>query len=222
MNRRARQNLLAWGRENVRTFPWRDCRDVYKVAVSELMLVRTKPEQVARLWDDFFRRFPTIESLATASEKDIAQALSSLGLQWRARKVAHFAREGLKRFTEGLPSDPSSLRQVPGMGEYVPEATALIVKGHGALPVDTGIARFLNRFCGLNATGELRRKKGVLTAARNLDTPNRELLFTLVDFCAAICTATKPKCGTCPLSRDCAYGRARWKQVSDVTPDDLG
>ena len=209
MNDRALNEMWEWGHKNVRAFPWRESRDPYKVAVTELMLVRTKPNQVHRLWEDFFSRFPTLESLAETSEQDISAALSSLGLEWRAQKVAHFARAAWKRFGKSLPGDPDSLRQVPGMGEYIPEATAIIVRGQGTLPVDTGIARFLNRFYGLNASGELRRNKKVLNAASNLGSCSRELLFTLIDFCVAVCTASNPRCRTCPLNKDCVYGRER-------------
>jgi len=209
MDGRALKKLRAWGDKNVRGFPWRESRDTYRVAVTELMLVRTKPNQVHKLWDDFFSRFPTLESLAEASEQDISAALSSLGLEWRAQKVAHFARAAWNRFGRGLSAEPDSLRQVPGMGEYVPEATAIIVQGRGALPVDTGIARFLNRFYGLNAIGELRRKKEILSAARNLGSCSRQLFFTLVDFCVAVCIANNPRCDICPLSKDCAYGKAQ-------------
>ena len=41
-----RDNVLQWGKTNMRDFPWRKTKDPYKILISELMLHRTRAEQV--------------------------------------------------------------------------------------------------------------------------------------------------------------------------------
>src|SRR5947209_20128565 len=78
-----RSSLLAWGRRNRRSFPWRETVDAYAVLVSELMLRRTRSDQVAPVFVRFMDRFPGPAQLAAANETDVQEMLRPLGLKWR-------------------------------------------------------------------------------------------------------------------------------------------
>ncbi len=66
--------LLKWYEKNGRCFPWREKRDPYQILIAEIMLQRTRADQVAPISLDFVREFPTIDNLKTESLKTIRYA----------------------------------------------------------------------------------------------------------------------------------------------------
>ena len=55
--RKIHSAILAWGSKNIRKFPWRNTDDPYRVIVAEIMLHRTKAEQVERIYEDFLKKY---------------------------------------------------------------------------------------------------------------------------------------------------------------------
>jgi A/G-specific adenine glycosylase len=196
------QRLLRWHREHVRVFPWRSSREPYRLAVTELMLVRTQAAQVARLWNDFFERFPTVAMLANAGPVIVADALRPLGLTWRASRIHSFAVQA-----STAPNWIEHPEQMPGGGPYVVAALRMGVRGRGSLPVDITIARVLARYYGLDPQGEARRDRRVLDRAASLGTRSRRFFHALLDLAALVCVAANPRCSLCPLSEGCVTGR---------------
>ena len=66
--RRFRNKLLAWYEAHRRDLPWRLNRDPYRVWLSEIMLQQTRVAAVIEHYQEFLRRFPTVEKLAAARE----------------------------------------------------------------------------------------------------------------------------------------------------------
>src|SRR5208283_4961853 len=88
-----RHRLMRWYRNNARALPWRDTSDPYGIWVSEIMLQQTRVAAVTEYYKEFMGRFPTLVSLALASEADVLAAWSGLGYYRRARmlhKAAQF------------------------------------------------------------------------------------------------------------------------------------
>lgn len=187
-----------------RDFPWRATRDPYRIAVTELMLVRTRAEQVGRLWEAFFSRYPDLDTLAAAPDADVAQALAPLGLIWRARLVLRFARAA-----HSLPNWFLRIDELPGGGPYVASAAAIAVSGKGSLPVDVTIARVLARLHGIPEHRELRRARPVLCAAGTLGLITRRQFHAFLDLAALVCTPRSPRCESCPLAYSCHYALRR-------------
>ena len=190
--------LMTWARRHARSFPWRRERDPFRLVVTELMLIRTRAEQVARVWDAFFEVFPTLDSLIEADERDVAAALKPLGLEWRARRVLEFARAAAT-----TPNWQESLRSLPGAGPYVSAAAAIAFNGRGELPVDVTIARVVARFFGIQASGEARRDVRVLEVTRLMGQVSRTRFHAWLDLAAAVCKPKAPACGICPLRSGC-------------------
>jgi A/G-specific adenine glycosylase len=208
VTRRIPENkLLGWWQEHKRSFPWRETRDPYHLAITELMLVRTKADQVARVWHQFFERFPDVSSLAHATHEELFEILGSLGLAWRVKLVGEFAQRVVARYGAHVPAGKEELRGVLPVGEYAAAAVALQVRGQGTLPVDTAIARFVDRFFGLREKGELRRNAKVLETVRTLGQCSRESFFALLDLTWLVCLPREPLCQQCPLQHRCCYGR---------------
>lgn len=193
--------LLRWHRQHRRSYPWRSETDPYRLIVTELMLVRTRADQVAALWPGVFVRYPTIESLAEASPGEVLSVLRPLGLNWRSRKVIAFARAAVvdDRW-------PEHLDKMPGGGSYVAASVRLALRGRGPLPVDVTIARVVARYWGLDGPGERRRDPRVLAAVASMGSRSRSYFHAWLDLAGLICLPSDPRCEICPL-RSCLARR---------------
>ena len=84
--------LMNWYRKNKRDLPWRGVQDPYAVWVSEVMLQQTRADTVVPYYTRWMRRFPSVPSLAKASEADVLQLWEGLGYYRRALALRQGAR----------------------------------------------------------------------------------------------------------------------------------
>ncbi|MGC8647164.1 MAG: A/G-specific adenine glycosylase, partial [Thermoplasmata archaeon] len=63
--------LLKWWYINGRHFPWRKTREPYRILVSEILLHRTRAENILPVYERFLNEFPDIETLSKAELKDV-------------------------------------------------------------------------------------------------------------------------------------------------------
>lgn len=175
--------------------------------IAEFMLQRTKAEQVLPVYLDFINKYTDVESLALAELEQIKDVTKHLGLHRRANQFLESAKFIVEAFHGKFPDNEELLRKVPGVGEYVSRAILSVCFNKSSNPVDSNIARFINRFYFLNLTGEIRRKKVILEKATALFHCNEpgKFLFAIVDFTTFICKPIKPLCHNCQLNSDCGY-----------------
>ena len=81
------KRITKYGLKRVNAYPWRRESDPYKTFIAEMLLQRTKVRQVLPVYEEFIKRFPTINSLASAKIEDIASIISPLGLAYRAERL---------------------------------------------------------------------------------------------------------------------------------------
>jgi len=205
-----RRKILLWHTGNKRDFPWRHTKDPYKIIIAEFMLHRTKAEQVVPVYLDFIEKYPDVFALTNANFEDVKKVTKHLGLHWRAKHFLESANFVVEKYNGKFPADYQKLREVPGAGEYIAGAILTVCFNKSAPAVDSNIARFINRYYGLNLSGEIRRKKEIINIAGELFKYKHpgEFLFALVDFVALICKPRKPFCEKCPLINECKYDRA--------------
>jgi len=136
-------NLISWWRSTDRKskYPWRIDRDPYRSIVTEGLLTRTKREIVARIYQEFFSKFPDAKSLSRARDDEILKIISCLGLRKRVRILKMLA----EKLTSKLPEKPEDLEDLPGIGRYAIDLLSLKLFGKGKLPADRNIARVVWR-----------------------------------------------------------------------------
>ena len=74
-----RRKLYRWFRSQGRDLPWRRTRDPYAIMVSEFMLQQTTVTAVIPYFERWLARFPTLESLAQASDEEVLRLWQGLG-----------------------------------------------------------------------------------------------------------------------------------------------
>src|ERR1041385_1161970 len=114
--------LLAWYSQSHRDLPWRRSTDPYHIWISEIMLQQTRAQAVIPYYERFLTRFPSLESLAAASESEVLRVWSGLGYYSRARNLRRAAQQAVA--AGGFPRNYPSIRALPGIGDYTAAAVA--------------------------------------------------------------------------------------------------
>lgn len=201
------KQLLNWQKKNFRDFPWRHTKNPYQIMIVEFMLHRTRAEQVVPVYNYFIRKYPDVQTLAKAKEKEIKKVTEHLGLHWRSAYFIKAAKYIIEHYRGKFPQEREALLKIPGIGDYVAGAILTVCFNRPEYVIDANIARFINRYYGLHLKGEIRRKRQIIEKARELfnypDT--RNLLFALLDFTALVCKPLNPEHASCILKSSCRY-----------------
>jgi len=197
--------VLTWFINNRREFPWRNFSNPYLIMIAEFMLHRTRAEQVVPIYESFIKKYPDVKSLANAKDEEIKKVTEHLGLHWRSAHFIKAAQFVMDNYNGEFPDNRSDLLKIPGIGDYVAGAILTVCYNRPEYVLDSNIARFINRYYGLNLEGEIRRKKKIVELAKNvfdIDEPGT-FLFAILDFTFRICKPRNPRCEECPLYETC-------------------
>jgi len=202
-----RSKIVRWFDKNKRNYPWRETHEPFKVLIAEMMLRRTKADQVKQVYDRLFAEYPSIEAMAKAGDEELERILYPLGLKWRTPAFGLVAREVQAKYQCRIPEVREELTTLPGVGEYVAGAVLSIAYGKKEWIVDSNIVRLFKRYFGIKTSKEGRRDKDVVEIAKMHASGKdpRKANLALLDFAALICLPRNPKCTLCPLSSTCHY-----------------
>ncbi len=202
--------LLRWYDENARKLPWRGKRRPYEVWVSEVMLQQTRVESVVPYYHRWMKRFPTIKSLARATEQDVLRNWEGLGYYARARNLRQAAKVVLRSHGGRLPSRRQDLLALPGIGEYTAAAIASIAFGRREPVLDGNVRRVLARVFQVGVRTDSAQGTAVLHTLATAELPPRragDFNQALMDLGAMVCVPVRPRCGLCPLAAGCKANR---------------
>jgi A/G-specific adenine glycosylase len=203
-----RRRLLAWGRENRRSFPWRETDDPWRVLVAEVLLQRSRGKTVAKVYEELFHRWPDAGSLSRARESSIATVIRPLGLIRRAGTLRSMAREVVRH--GHVPGSLDGLVALPGVGRYAANATLVVAFGQRAPVVDGVTARVYRRYLGLESDMPASNDQDLWAAAEEATptTAVREWNWAVLDLAAEVCLPARPRCPACPLVERCRFSIA--------------
>ena len=217
------QFLIEWFEENGRDLPWRRTRDPYHILVSEIMLQQTNVDIVIPIYEEFLKRFPTIEVLAQSSLDQVKSVTDKLGYTRRGKFLFEIANEILSNRNGEIPSSLDELLSLKGIGRYTAGAIlsfAFEKNDKSAAIVDVNVERVFSRIFGF------------WQGKRNSKFDNRMWLYAeefleggnvwsknqaIMDLGAILCVSSKPRCYICPMNVLCTYYQ---KVVPKITPLD--
>lgn len=207
---RLREAITGWFRSNQRSLPWRNGYDPYRVWAAEIMLQQTQMDTVLPYYERWLNRFPTLDSLACASQEDVLRQWEGLGYYSRARNFHRAAAEVVAEYGGCVPRDPEVLVRLPGVGRYTAGAIASIAFEMPVPAVDGNVARVLSRVLAIEAPWHSPAAERTLwQVAGVLASPggSREINQGLMELGALVCRGRSPRCSSCPLSRLCKAHR---------------
>jgi A/G-specific adenine glycosylase len=192
------------------------------VLVSEIMLQQTPVARVLPAYEAWLARWPTPRALAAASPGDAVRQWGRLGYPRRALRLHAAARVISERHGGEVPDSIEALRALPGVGSYTAAAVASFAFGQRHPVLDTNVRRVLARMAAGQQWPARSTTAAEIALARSL-LPARPRVaarwsVAVMELGALVCTATRPRCGTCPVAAACAWRLAG----SPVSPSRRG
>ena len=118
--------LNNWYAKNKRSLPWRETHLPYHIWISEIILQQTQVVQGLDYYLRFITRFPSIKSLAEASEDNVLKQWQGLGYYSRARNLHKTAQIITTQYNGIFPSTYDEIVTLKGIGPYTAAAIASI------------------------------------------------------------------------------------------------
>ena len=205
------RRIVDWQRTHGRhDLPWQRTRDAYRIWVAEIMLQQTQVATVIPYYDRFLAAFPDVNALARADEDAVLAQWSGLGYYRRARHMHAAAHAVVDRHRGTFPRDSAMLAALPGIGPSTAAAIAAFASGERGAILDGNVKRVLARHRGIDGDPASPAVESALWALARRLVPREAIeAYTqgMMDLGATLCTRTKPRCGDCPVARDCVARR---------------
>ncbi|MEM3907640.1 MAG: A/G-specific adenine glycosylase [Nitrososphaerota archaeon] len=191
--------------------PWRRTRDSWAMLVAAFLLRKTTVKQVAEVYEEFLRRYPSPRAVLHADADEIKTLIKPLGIEnQRSQDLIELARRLVEKFEGAVPCSREELEELPGVGDYIASEVLLASCGRPEPLLDRNIIRVLERFFGLKSAKKRPHTDPALWSFARTLTPQdaeraRSFSYGVLDFARKVCTARKPYCDVCPLSDHCTY-----------------
>ncbi|MES2580292.1 MAG: A/G-specific adenine glycosylase [Pseudomonadota bacterium] len=206
------QRIINWQKQHGRhDLPWQNTVDPYAIWVSEIMLQQTQVAAVIGYYAKFMQRFPSIKTLAAATQEEVLQYWSGLGYYSRARNLHAAAQTIIDDFDGNFPRQFDDIQSLAGIGRSTAAAISTFAL-HLPQPILDGnvkrvFARHFN-IAGYTGAPKVAQQLWQIAERENPNDANKNLeaiAYTqgLMDLGATLCTRTKPKCESCPVNHSC-------------------
>lgn len=141
-----RKTVWAHYRANGRhDLPWRATHDAYRIMVSEIMLQQTQVSRVMEKYRSFLKKFPTVDSLASAPLRDVLTEWSGLGYNRRGKYLHEAAKVIVSEFGGSIKK--ATAEKLPGIGPYTRAAIRVFAYSEPHTMLETNIrAAYIHHF----------------------------------------------------------------------------
>lgn len=198
--------LKKWYITHQRELPWRGISNPYFIWLSEIILQQTRIGQGISYYYRFIDRFPTVQTLALASEDEVLSLWQGLGYYSRARNLHATAKIIQKEYQGTFPSSYAEVRKLKGIGDYTAAAIMSFAFNQPYATVDGNVYRVLSRRFGIDKFIDTADGKAYFTTlADSLIDKEDPVWFNhaMMDFGALQCVPRNPDCNNCPFMADC-------------------
>jgi endonuclease-3 len=203
--RKARlQNIIT---ELDKLFPDATCalhhEDAWQLLVATILSAQCTDERVNKVTPGLFRKFPTVEDLASVRQEELAQEIRTCGFfNNKARSIIGAAKKVQGEFGGEVPKTLDELLSVPGAARKT--ANVVLGTAYGVasgVVVDTHVQRITNRLDLTRNSDPVKIEQDLMKIVPQ----DRWILFShqVIHFGRQICIARKPRCGSCPLDSLC-------------------
>ena len=174
----------------------------YELLVSVMLSAQCTDKRVNMVTPALFAAFPDPAALAGASFEEVFPLVKSVS--YPNSKAAHLiaaAKKIVADFGGEVPRSIEDLMTLPGVGRKTANVVTSIVWGEPVIAVDTHVFRVSHRL-GLSSGKTPLAVEKDLERHIPLELRSKAHHWLLLHG-RYICTASRPKCGSCPLSSWC-------------------
>ena len=149
-----------------------------------------------------FERYPEPADLAAASVEEVLQMIKSISFpNNKAKHLIGMASMLVSDFGSIVPSEPSELEKLPGVGRKTANVIASVIYDKPVIAVDTHVFR-VSRRLGLSDGSTVEAVEKDLTAGFAPELRGKAHHWLILHG-RYVCTARKPKCHECGLQDLC-------------------
>ena len=179
-----------------------DIETPFRLCIRAIMSAQCTDKKVNIVSKELFKKYPTPNSMDTASEQDIAQIIKPCGMH--AKKsyyIKSFSILFENEWAKEVPRDVDILMKCPGIGRKIANLMVGEIYGIPAIVVDTHCKRVAGRM-GLSSSKNPAGIEKDLCVKLNkkewIGFGHRAVLLG-----RSYCKAIKPQCETCPATKIC-------------------
>lgn len=174
-----------------------------ELLIATILSAQCTDERVNVVTKTLFKKYKTTEDYANADLKELEQEIKSTGFYHnKAKNVKKCCQMLVERFSSQVPDTMEKLLELPGVARKT--ANVVLSNAYGVIEgiaVDTHVRRLARR---LGLTEKKDPSKIELDLMRLVPrTKWMKLTDVLIFHGRRICTAKKPKCESCVLSKLC-------------------
>jgi endonuclease III len=192
-------------------------QDPFQLLVCVILSAQCTDKRVNLVTPELFKKFPTPNSLVSASFDDVFPFIRSISYpNNKTRHIIGTARMLVEKFNSKVPSSVDDLLKLPGVGRKTAHVIASVIYNQPVMAVDTHVFRVSKRLGLASPTAHT-----PLSVERELTTYiPRELIqkahHWLILHGRYICTARNPGCESCYLKNLCRYYESNVKKGKNV------
>ncbi|HEX4750217.1 MAG TPA: endonuclease III [Bryobacteraceae bacterium] len=188
-------------------FPKATCalhhKNAWQLLVATILSAQCTDERVNKVSPGLFKKYPTPQDFANASQEELANDIRSTGFfNNKARSLIGAAKKLISDYKGQVPRTMDELLGVPGAARK----TANVVLGTAfgiasGVVVDTHVSRISQRLDLTKNTDPVKIEQDLMKIVPQ----DRWVLFShqVIHFGRQICIARKPRCASCPLDPLC-------------------
>jgi endonuclease-3 len=179
--------------------------DPFGLIVSVILSAQCTDKRVNMITPALLEKYPDAKSMAKAEPSDIFEFIKSCSYpNNKAKHLSAMARMLIDEFGGIVPSEPSELQRLPGVGRKTANVVASVVYNKPVMAVDTHVFRVAVRI------GLIRNAKTPLSAELQLsENIPTEMIHKahhwLILHGRYVCKARNPLCSQCGLNEFCRY-----------------
>jgi len=188
-------------------FPKASCalthKNPWQLLAATILSAQCTDERVNKVTPELFKKYPTIEAMANASQDEVATEIRSTGFfNNKARSLIGAAKTILADYKGQVPRSMEELLKVPGAARKT--ANVVLGTAYGipvGVVVDTHVQRISQRLDLTKNNEPVKIEQDLMKMVPQ----DRWILFAhqIIHFGRQICIARKPRCASCPLDPIC-------------------
>jgi endonuclease III len=188
-------------------FPKASCalthKNPWQLLAATILSAQCTDERVNKVTPELFKKYPTIEAMANASQDEVATEIRSTGFfNNKARSLIGAAKTILADYKGQVPRSMEELLKVPGAARKT--ANVVLGTAYGipvGVVVDTHVQRISQRLDLTKNNEPVKIEQDLMKIVPQ----DRWILFAhqIIHFGRQICVAHKPRCASCPLDPVC-------------------
>jgi len=177
----------------------------YQLLVAVVLSAQCTDKRVNMITPHIFQKYPTVEDLSKATEREIFELIKSCSYpNNKTKHLAGLSKKIVSDFNGKVPQTLDDLIQLPGVGRKTANVILSVIYNQPAMAVDTHVFRVSNRL-------------GIVKNSKNPYETELQLMkhfpaeivpvahHWLILHGRYICTARNPKCENCGLTSVCDF-----------------